>query len=390
MQEGAIHDVLLYCADTALHQGLQECLNDDFLLRLVDNEARLEPALADYAPDLLILHAPTQEQLDFLCDLGRKLRLPAAILLTNPELIRQPARVQQLLELELGQYISLPIEPRELGERLENYFASHRLSTVAQTYKRRYSPGEPIFLENEMGHESYAIISGRVRICKVIDRFTVKEIAQLGPGEFFGEMALLTTEPRSSTALAIDDVVVTVTTQETFCRVADSDPYFVANLVRVLSDRIRSVEQLIPEFSAGEPPVAAEPVLHGFDKGKGCRFFPAGQVLYEVGEPASCFYLLESGRVELFRPPRAYLPKTDRAIVEPPALLGDVAFVLKRSFTRRATAVEDTMCRVLSSDSLTDELRTFPALYLRMAQGLTSALRARLERLASAQMREVC
>lgn len=68
------------------------------------------------------------------------------------------------------------------------------------THRRNYLPGEIIFDQGEEGQALYVIISGQVLICQPGHADT--PIAELGPGNFFGELALLDNAPRSAQARA--------------------------------------------------------------------------------------------------------------------------------------------------------------------------------------------
>ncbi|OQA33356.1 MAG: Cyclic nucleotide-gated potassium channel [Betaproteobacteria bacterium ADurb.Bin341] len=68
------------------------------------------------------------------------------------------------------------------------------------THTRHYLPGEIIFDQGEEGQALYIVISGRVLICHPGE--VESPIAELGPGSFFGELALLDDTPRSAQARA--------------------------------------------------------------------------------------------------------------------------------------------------------------------------------------------
>ncbi|CAG0961310.1 partial Cyclic AMP receptor protein, partial [Anaerolineae bacterium] len=60
--------------------------------------------------------------------------------------------------------------------------------------------GEVLFREGDAGDRMYVIQSGAVRISKTV-KGEEKTLAILGPGEFFGEMAILNAKPRTATAI---------------------------------------------------------------------------------------------------------------------------------------------------------------------------------------------
>ncbi|MBI3548455.1 MAG: cyclic nucleotide-binding domain-containing protein [Elusimicrobia bacterium] len=89
---------------------------------------------------------------------------------------------------------SLPLF-KELGER--------ELGYVLQAFHSRvYHEGEVLFMEGDIGRALFIIESGRVELTKLDAGGKPKQIVVLGPGDFFGEMALLEQLPRSATATA--------------------------------------------------------------------------------------------------------------------------------------------------------------------------------------------
>ena len=67
---------------------------------------------------------------------------------------------------------------------------------------RTYEAGEPVFLESEPGAGMYVIRSGRVDVVLKHNTLNPIILAELEPGDFFGEMALLGDSSRSATAVA--------------------------------------------------------------------------------------------------------------------------------------------------------------------------------------------
>jgi CRP/FNR family transcriptional regulator, cyclic AMP receptor protein len=74
-------------------------------------------------------------------------------------------------------------------------------------HERRYGKGEIVFDEGEEGQAVYAILSGRVLICRQGEPDTGR-LAELDKGLIFGELALIDNAPRAAQARATEDCVV--------------------------------------------------------------------------------------------------------------------------------------------------------------------------------------
>ena len=74
--------------------------------------------------------------------------------------------------------------------------------SAADIYGRDFPPGAVVFEEGDPGSRMYVIQSGDVRILKRVGAREI-ELARLGAGEAFGEMALLEGQPRSATAISL-------------------------------------------------------------------------------------------------------------------------------------------------------------------------------------------
>ncbi|HEY7510320.1 MAG TPA: cyclic nucleotide-binding domain-containing protein, partial [Vicinamibacteria bacterium] len=98
-------------------------------------------------------------------------------------------------ELELLR--SVPI----FSELTEADFQS--LAKVAN--RRRYPKDSVVFFENEQGDFFFMILDGRIKVTILGDDGREVILSLLGAGDFFGEMALLDNEPRSATAIAVED-----------------------------------------------------------------------------------------------------------------------------------------------------------------------------------------
>src|SRR5579864_7153469 len=90
------------------------------------------------------------------------------------------------------------------------------LATLVQHRKQRM--GHVIFMAGDPGDRLYIIKSGRVKICVTSQDGREVTLAHLGPGEFFGELALLDGLPRSSDAVALENCEFLLLRREDFLR----------------------------------------------------------------------------------------------------------------------------------------------------------------------------
>jgi NADH dehydrogenase len=84
-----------------------------------------------------------------------------------------------------------------------------------------YEPGETVFNEGDTGDSLYMILSGRVEVLKRFGE-EPRVVRMLGPGEYFGEMALLGHHPRSATTRALTPLDVLVLPGSDFSALAES------------------------------------------------------------------------------------------------------------------------------------------------------------------------
>jgi CRP-like cAMP-binding protein len=92
--------------------------------------------------------------------------------------------------------------------------------------------------ESDYGRDAFLIVSGAAR-CLVDD----VEVAVLGPGELFGEIALLDGAPRSATVIAESDMKVTSFDRREFVRLVAVSPKVALKLLAAMATRLRAVDQ---------------------------------------------------------------------------------------------------------------------------------------------------
>jgi CRP/FNR family cyclic AMP-dependent transcriptional regulator len=97
--------------------------------------------------------------------------------------------------------------------------------------------GTEIVTAGTMGEEFYMILSGKAAV-----RRSGRKVAELGPGDYFGEMALLDSGPRSATVVADGDVTLVVIGQREFMGVLDETPEVARKLLVSMSARLREAD----------------------------------------------------------------------------------------------------------------------------------------------------
>jgi len=114
------------------------------------------------------------------------------------------------------------------------------LEALAQDFVRRqFKQGETIFYQGDPGQSLFLIETGQVRIFVEGEVGQATSVIMYGPGEIFGELAVIDELPRSATVAAMRDTVVYQLTQERFRDNLRRSPQLALNFLKALSVRIR-------------------------------------------------------------------------------------------------------------------------------------------------------
>jgi CRP-like cAMP-binding protein len=113
------------------------------------------------------------------------------------------------------------------------------------------APKSIIIQEGEVGSEVYMIISGKVVVCEKLQKGSYKVVAALGPGEIFGEMAVLEGKTRSATLIAKSPVKLLKLSKEDFNFIMKTHPRWAFKLLGALAKRITNTFFQISEHYKG-------------------------------------------------------------------------------------------------------------------------------------------
>ena len=132
--------------------------------------------------------------------------------------------------------------------------------SAAEIYGRDFPAGAVLFEEGDPGSRMYVIQSGEVRIVKRVGSREIT-LARLGPGEAFGEMALLEDQPRSATAVVEAPARILEIDEAAFADLVRRNGEIALRLLRRLSARLRDANRQIRNFLSADAMGRAVEVL---------------------------------------------------------------------------------------------------------------------------------
>ena len=131
---------------------------------------------------------------------------------------------------------------------LEGLSEQDRERVLASTRDRRYQRREVVFHQGDLGDEFHLVVQGRTAVQASTPHGDIVTLMVVGPGDFFGELALL--EPasrRNATVLALEPSETLVLSGERFNELRQAYPSVNRVLVEALAARLRRLNDLLVE-----------------------------------------------------------------------------------------------------------------------------------------------
>jgi len=163
---------------------------------------------------------------------GIPLAIPAAARFVTEETSERRATKREAADSERIAMLAQVDLFRDLSDEERTELAGHLRAAP-------FTRGEVITRQGNVAHHLYLIRKGSVSV-RVTDGALQREVAQLRAGEFFGEMSLLTGEPRAATIVALEDVE---------CLRLDADAF--RSLLQHRSDMAEQVAKVLAERRTG-------------------------------------------------------------------------------------------------------------------------------------------
>ena len=220
--------------------------------------------------------------------------------------------------------------------------SDEELDNIANHLKlEKFAAGEVIIQEGEVGDKFFILERGKATVWRSDDNQVEKKIDEKGPGQYFGEVALVSSAPRNATVRAETPV---------------------STLTLDYSDFNQCVRQYINLASQVDENVKYSWLLRGmpiFDELPSQKLdqlaatlqpesLEAGEVLFREGDQADKFYIVESGEVVISRQVDGQEVEISRR--EPGEYFGEIALLQNRPRTATITASIDTLLLSLDAE----------------------------------------
>ena len=195
---------------------------------------------------------------------------------------------------------------------------------------RRHKAGTVLFREGDPGDRMFVIRTGKVNISKRISDSEIT-LAVLGPGEFFGEMALLENLPRSAGATVVDDAQLIEIEQEHFEMLIRKSGEIAVRMLRRLSGRLREAGRQIQALMSRSGAARALTLLRTLAEPPdqaGVRWMPSGSTIADLTARAGLKPREAERVLQVFERAGLVVRHADRLALGPEKLLNDFLFYL--------------------------------------------------------------
>ena len=278
--------------------------------------------------------------------------------------------------------------------------------------ERQFGKDEVIFRQGEQGNSFYQILNGSVGIYANYGEKDQIMLTKLEKDDFFGEMAVIESYPRSATAVSLEDgtKVDEVTAGEVNQYLGEKPDNaiqlmeYVGNRLRVLTDDYNKVSSLIYELGLADKEEVIETLAkeikgfaafysankratravsveskrnenHSEGFAKKVVSYPAGTVICKEGEIGDCMYDIHWGHVGIYT---GYGTDDEQKLTELAAnsFFGEMGMLSKEPRSATAVALEDqTTLEIIYSEDLRELFEKNPPKFGMIIGHLSSRLR---------------
>lgn len=136
------------------------------------------------------------------------------------------------------------------------------LAVLAQVVEEKtLPPGTTLFLEGMLGESMYIVVTGKIKISKMIAEGEEKVLLVLGAGDHFGEMAILDGGPRAASAVSTEQTKILILRRGDIMKLQKTHPSVVLKVILALvqdfSKRIRENAERYKHLLMGQDVASA-------------------------------------------------------------------------------------------------------------------------------------
>lgn len=138
-----------------------------------------------------------------------------------------------------------PFSPNQLLILVDEILAEGESTREVNSHKPeliKLKPGEVLITEGQNDKTIYMIKEGMVKVSKL-----GKTICELTPGQFIGELSIISGKPRTATVTAIAPCTIAIISESKIVEVMDKVPKWFKVLIQQQSDRLENMTKLMAE-----------------------------------------------------------------------------------------------------------------------------------------------
>jgi CRP/FNR family transcriptional regulator len=127
---------------------------------------------------------------------------------------------------------------------------------------KKYGPDAAVFFQGDPSDSLYMLLAGSVKVTQASEGGREKILDILGPGEIFGEFAMLDGHPRSATVTTCEPTELASISHKDFRNFVASRPEVLWKVLQALCERVRKTSTEMLELSSREVPYRLLAALH--------------------------------------------------------------------------------------------------------------------------------
>jgi len=132
-----------------------------------------------------------------------------------------------------------------LRDLLQNDASGKTTGTLMKKFERSLDIDGVLFREGDAGEDMFVVLEGSIRLSR-----DGRELATMKAGNYFGEMSLLTSAPRSATATAVEPTRLAAITKSNFDLLVRENPVLVRGLLEELARRLADTNRKLNDRAA--------------------------------------------------------------------------------------------------------------------------------------------